>query len=258
MAIDYRHLTTTETFEQVTDLEILIWQVDPRHAVTFHTLHIIVHTGGCVIGAWDGAQLVGFVIGFAMHDTDRLWSHIAAVHPDYQGRGIGAALKHRQRDWAREQGYRVIHWTYDPLMRANANFNFRHLGVTVTTYHENFYGMMNDGLNAGLPTDRFQVTWTTDAPADAPAPPADAPFLLTLDADQHPHVATVPTADWHFVAIPRDIAALKRSQPPIAQNWRMTLRRVVQDALAQGYQVVDFVERSGLDAYALYRPPVDQ
>ncbi len=57
------------------------------------------------------------------------------------------------------QGIDLITWTFDPLETRNATLNFHKLGAVCNTYFPNLYGDMRDGLNAGLPSDRFQVDW---------------------------------------------------------------------------------------------------
>ena len=57
------------------------------------------------------------------------------------------------------QGIDLITWTFDPLEARNAWLNFGKLGAVCNTYLRNVYGNLQDGLNAGLPSDRLQVDW---------------------------------------------------------------------------------------------------
>ncbi len=59
----------------------------------------------------------------------------------------------------RHQGLSHITWTYDPLLSRNAQLNIAKLGAVCNTYLQAEYGTLRDGLNAGLPSDRFQVDW---------------------------------------------------------------------------------------------------
>ena len=45
------------------------------------------------------------------------------IHPDYQLKGIGKLLKDEQRKIAKEMGYKLITWTFDPLESRNAYLN---------------------------------------------------------------------------------------------------------------------------------------
>ena len=234
MAILYKPCTNAE-FDAVSDLEMLVWGMSERQSISSDVLNVLGHTGGGVLGAFDGEKLVAFTIAFATNEAGRLWSHIAAVHPDYQSQGIGYELKHKQREWAVEQGYQRMSWTFDPLQRRNAYFNFHLLGAECQIYHENFYGEMSDGINAGLPSDRFEVLWHFD---DKPRliPPKEASFLLDASLK-----LLTPSEEWHFVEIPYEIKALKAENMELAREWQLALRGVLQSAFAKGYRVVDFV-----------------
>ena len=61
-------------------------------------------------------------------------------------------------------------WTFDPLVRANARFNLVKLGAVAVAYLTDFYGEMQDGINAGDRSDRCAVKWELDDPG--PRPPA--------------------------------------------------------------------------------------
>ncbi|HAJ38303.1 MAG TPA: hypothetical protein DCL15_21740, partial [Chloroflexi bacterium] len=85
---------------------------------------------------------------------------MAGVLPAWQGRGIGVRLKLAQRDAILAQGMTDwVTWTYDPLFRVNAVLNIHRLGAVCNTYQRDWYGVMKDGLNAGVPSDRCQVDW---------------------------------------------------------------------------------------------------
>ncbi len=84
---------------------------------------------------------------------------MAGVHPDYRDQRRRLRLKLAQREHVLAQGIDLITWTFDPLETRNASLNFHKLGAVCNTYIRNLYGAMRDGLNAGLPSDRFQVDW---------------------------------------------------------------------------------------------------
>jgi predicted GNAT superfamily acetyltransferase len=131
--------------------------------VPAHLIITLAHNGGIVIGAYSEDHLVGFVYGFpglsATLDGYQFkhCSHQLGVHPDYRGQGVGFALKRAQWQMVRSQGFDLITWTYDPLLSRNAYLNITKLGAVCNIYHREWYGQMRDGLNVGLPSDRFQV-----------------------------------------------------------------------------------------------------
>jgi predicted GNAT superfamily acetyltransferase len=251
--ITYRVVTEQKDFIQVAYLEQFIWNMEALDVVSPHFLKVIAHTGGCVVGAFDGDTMVGCAFALAMRGEPRLWSHIAAVHPDYQRQGIGYKLKQEQRLWALAHGYKFMSWTFDPMMAANAHFNFHMLGVSSRTYHPNFYGDMQDALNIGLPSDRFEVLWDLQAPeAISHNTPESAPFLLRMIDDQ-PVSESPLSADWHYVEIPAYFPLFRETNKPLALAWKLALRDTVCAAFEQRYEVVDFVRQDNRNWYVLRR-----
>ncbi len=148
-------------------LQDLVWGFDPPEAVPVHLLVAVAHNGGVVLGAYDGDEIVDALLGLpALHDGHLAHlSHQLAVHPAYRHRGVGAALKWRQRNLVLAQGIDAIIWTFDPLQARNARLNLSWLGAEVRHDVRDYYGPMNDGrLNAGLPSNRLMVTWALDTP----------------------------------------------------------------------------------------------
>lgn len=257
-----RPLERPEEVARVVALEIEVWAMDPGGAVPDHLLRALAHTGGLVMGALDGEQIVGCVVAFPakMDGEWILWSHMTGVHPAYQGREIGTRLKWGQRQWALERGYHKIGWTYDPLQRGNAHFNLRRLGAWAQHYHVDFYGHMSDGINAGLESDRLQITWEllsarTIESAEGRTIPLDdeaAPFLLRSDSGA-PLLDLPP--QWSEtrcrIEIPDSISALKKDQIALAREWQLALRQAMQTSFAAGYAAVDFVSAGSRGWYVL-------
>ncbi|HEV8649822.1 MAG TPA: GNAT family N-acetyltransferase [Actinomycetes bacterium] len=143
-----------------------IWGVSSPAAMPAELVRALAHAGNYVAGAYDGEELVGAVVGFLglHHGRVHLHSHVAGVVPRAQGRSVGLALKLHQRAWALARGIGQAEWTYDPLVRRNAYFNLTKLGATAVAYHTDFYGGMDDAINAGEPTDRCVALWDLAAP----------------------------------------------------------------------------------------------
>ncbi len=261
---EIRELHTTAELEAMVDLEIAVWGLKPRDAVPSSLAHVLTLRGGLVLGATEADTMIGVLLALPVRDQDEwlLWSHMTGIHPAYQGRGVGAALKRWQRTWALAQGYRQIGWTFDPLQRGNAHFNFHVLGqdapLVVSDYHENFYGELDDDINRGIPSDRLEVRWLIDQPPLTPvAPERDGQALLTRDPatwlpvlhlDQPPWAAAV-----QHMTIPSDLEAVRQFAPEGVLAWRLALRSAMQAALARGYQVVDFAKSADDPVYVLRR-----
>lgn len=249
-----RTLDSLSDLERVTDLEIAVWGVNPRDAVPASLLHASVLNGGVVIGAFDGECMAGMAYAFPSRRGKKwiLWSHMTGVHRDYQGQGIGFALKQAQRRWALEHDCAYIAWTFDPLQRGNAHFNLHLLGATASVYHIDFYDEMADEINTGLPSDRLEVRWElrsdrVTALANGTTTPIaenypDDQFLLKVgDNGQPVRNKCDSNRPSHFVEIPSDLGQLKRRDLALAYEWRTTLREVLQDTFALGCTLVDFV-----------------
>jgi predicted GNAT superfamily acetyltransferase len=256
--IQYREIRETNELQRIVDMELAIWASGYESAVPHNMLVAIVHSGGMVIGADDGVQLVGFALALPARRPDGLilWSHMAGVLPSVQRQGIGLGLKLAQREWALAHDYSVIAWTFDPLQRGNANFNLRMLGGRGLSYHVNFYGDMLDGINAGMPSDRLEIVWSLHDPRVTQAAQgkqiepltttvSDTHFLLFADEHGNPHpgyaISRPLTEAWYSIQIPYHIGALKRSDMALAKSWQIGLRQTMQTALSHGYVAVDFV-----------------
>lgn len=223
------------------DLQMEVWGFSPRDVVPIHQLVAAHEWGGQVLVAVEGGRVVGFCYGFAGRQYGRpaLLSHMLAVLPDYRGRGVGAELKLAQARWARDNGYDLITWTFDPLEAANANLNIHRLGGIVRQYLVNHYGEMSDGLNQGLPSDRLLLEWHLRRPTVA----------AILDGGSPPPVPEIART----CAIPRNFQAIKASDPAAALRCRLEVREQLQGALAQGYIISGFSAGAGSGTYLLTR-----
>jgi predicted GNAT superfamily acetyltransferase len=130
--------------------------------------HFIVtnNAGGFTLGAFYKNELVGFCLSVpaVLYDEKAYYSHMTAVDANFQGLGIGARLKWKQREIAIEKGVQYIKWTFQPVMARNAFFNLEKLGVLVRKYKPNFYGTdyatsAGRDKQTGLDSDRLICEW---------------------------------------------------------------------------------------------------
>jgi predicted GNAT superfamily acetyltransferase len=220
-------LVDLEHADQVRDVVHAVWgdQAPPREI-----LRAMQHAGSVLYGARAGAELVGFVWGFGgLADGLHVHSHMLAVLPDWESRGVGYALKLIQRAASLQAGIDEVRWTYDPLASRNARFNLVKLGAVAFRFLPDFYGEMKDRLNRGDRSDRFEVRWRLDShrARSALSETVRAPYagLALLEAEGDPESPTPrPTgADpvpGCTVAIPRDHRALRAARPELAAAWR--------------------------------------
>jgi predicted GNAT superfamily acetyltransferase len=260
---EYRQINQITDLEKIVDLEIAVWGLNPRDAAPSNLMHAMAHTGSLIVGAYYNEQLIGMALAFPTRKNGDwlLWSHMAAVHPDYQGQGIGFGIKQFQRTWALENGYRTIAWTFDPLQAGNAKFNLHHLGATSNLYHVNFYGDMTDELNVGLPSDRLEAHWNLrfhhqPSKKGRVTTEETPPTLLSSRNDQP--ILNLPLDDSqlsYFVEIPRNLAEIRQRDLKLALSWRLALREALQAAFDKGYQAVDFISEGQQCGYILRAEP---
>ncbi len=267
-----RLLETPEEMSAVEELQRQVWPGSETDVVPAHLLITAIHNGGVVLGAIDNEKVVGFVFGFPGIEftpdgpRPKHCSHMAGVHPDYRNTGIGFALKRAQWQMVRHQGLDHVTWTYDPLLSRNAYLNVARLGAVCSTYRRSEYGDMRDGLNAGLPSDRFQLDWWINTKrverrlGKRARPTLSLSHLLrvgvhplyTLQPFDFAQGGTgnllrpperVPPLEAQLIAaeIPSDFMALKSTDFPLARDWRFFSREFFETAFSKGYIVTDFV-----------------
>ncbi|HXW55595.1 MAG TPA: hypothetical protein VEJ67_07610 [Candidatus Cybelea sp.] len=154
---------TLAEYELCVELEQATWGED---VVVPSTIFVVAqHTGGQIIGAFDGAKMVGFTLALpGVRDGQPfLHSHMTAVAAAYRDRGVGRRLKLFQRYEALKRGIHLVEWTFDPLEIKNAYFNLVRLGAVARRYIQNCYGFTESPLHAGLPTDRLVAEWWLDS-----------------------------------------------------------------------------------------------
>lgn len=233
-----------------------VWGAAERNVVPRELLLTMQLNGGLVHGAFlpDG-RLAGFCFGFAglREGRLRLCSHQLGVLPEFRGSGIGIALKQAQRRDALRLGYELITWTFDPLEARNAYINLHRLGCVARVYDRDHYGAMEDELNRGLPSDRFEVEWwlTRVKPALSPSDPA---VLLRVGENGEPERADAAVLPGRpaVIEIPSDFQGIKRHSLGLALRWRLESRAAFEAALGAGLVAVDF-RRDG--AYLMQRLP---
>jgi len=261
-----RLLESPEEMTAVEELQRIVWPGSEIDIVPAHLLITAIHNGGIVMGAFIENEMVGFVFGFPGLEMlpdgpqPKHCSHMMGVHPDWRNSGLGFAIKRAQWQMVRRQGLGHITWTYDPLLSTNAYLNIAKLGAVCNTYRQSEYGTMRDGLNAGLPSDRFQVDWWLNTRRVERRLGKRARGTLSLEqftkADLQPHYSLhigtdgLPRPPEHFsqldgsillAEIPSDFMTIKEADFALARDWRFFTREVFETAFAEGYLVTDFV-----------------
>jgi predicted GNAT superfamily acetyltransferase len=214
-----------EEFHACVELQRRIWGEADLEVEPSTMFVVAAHTGGQVLGAFDGENLVGYTLA-VVGLTDGvlfLHSHMTGVDREYRDRGVGRMLKLFQRDEALGRGIRLIRWTFDPLELRNAHFNLNRLGAICRTYLPNLYGLTTSPLHRGMPTDRLVAEWYIDSPRVIAA------------------IEGLPRQDVAFsacIGLPGDLERWKDSDSPEVTTVQARMRREFTEAFAKGYAAI--------------------
>ena len=266
MNLAIRDLAGMADMKECEEIQKEVWGFVDLDIVPAGLIAVMGHYGAVTAGAFVGERMAGFVCGFPGCGAGEAFhhSHMLAVRPEFQGAGIGLALKWAQADRVLAQGIRRMNWTFDPLQARNAHLNINHLGCVSSVYRVNVYGESKSPLHGGIPTDRLEPDWQLDSERVARArrgeliPPPGIPDLpwanrIAFREGGLPEMAdfAVPPdkaggSDVLF-GIPRDFNAVMRADIHLAMDWRLKSREALTDLFRRGYEVVHF-HRDGRDA----------
>ena len=210
--------------------------------------------GGWTLGAFDAGELIGFVHHLvAARGRDEIigYSHMMAVAPGYQNRGIGVLLKWAQRARTLAEGRSYITWTWNPMQARNAHFNLNRLGVTVRSYAANFYGT---GETASAPAHDAESA--PDIDSDRLFADWDLRSERVTDLAEGRDPAHPPTAPVETIEIPPDWKALLQQNTTAARREQQRVRSQFQQAFAAGLFCAGFERDATHPRYLLYKSKV--
>jgi predicted GNAT superfamily acetyltransferase len=274
--ITIRPLRVLSEMPQAVELQKVYWGEDAESVIPAHMLFSLAAHGGHVLAAFDGARIVGVLVGFIGTSEDnptrpamanlQIVSKRMVVLPEYRSHGVGYRLKLAQRDYALQQGIRLVTWTFDPLLAPNAHLNIRKLGCICESYLIDYYGTEGGGGLAALgSSDRLLAEWwvtkhRVEERISGTRPPLtlaqylDASTIILNPAQAgtfaqpSAEIAKPPTS-LALAEIPPNYMEMKDADPALAQAWRLHLRELFTRTFAAGYVVTDFV-REALDGRA--------
>lgn len=266
--IRIQRLLRAHQLDEVVELQKTYWGQDAGNLVPRHMLYSLALHGGHVLGAYADDKLVGFVMGFIGTDIDMddrdarpamadllIMSKRMVVLSGYRDRNIGYRLKLAQRDIAVKQAIRLITWTFDPLLAANAHLNIRKLGAVAQRFSANYFGLAQGDL---LRSDRLVVEWwVTQGRVKARVRGEGSQLNLkhyldvrapivnrAIDSGEwlKPRAMTsVPGSTFALVEIPGDFIQLEAADRALADEWRTHIREVFTQIFAADYIITDFV-----------------
>lgn len=225
-----------EDYQKCVELEFLTWGED----ITVPTAVFVVahHTGGQVLGAFEGEKMAGFTQALVgnRNGTPYLHSHMTAVRPEYRDRGVGRRLKLLQREDALEKGIRLVEWTFDPLEIKNARFNFVRLGAVARRFIPNCYGITESPLHAGLPTDRLVAEWWLDSER-----------VKRIVAKEPPAIGERAER----ISLPADVGKIKAEDREAGARIQAEIGEKFQKLFARGYVATTLAFREETVEYIL-------
>jgi predicted GNAT superfamily acetyltransferase len=251
-----REVEKPHELEDMSRMLSIVWNREASsRQITAELLRAFAKTGNYVAGAFADGQLIGASVAFfADPALASVHSHITGVATGNTSRSVGYALKLHQRAWALGREVATITWTFDPLVRRNAYFNITKLGARVVEYLPNFYGEMQDRINAGDQSDRLLVEWDLLAPdvvsvcdAGRAIPAADSGIIQTalqVADDGRPRRSGWDSQRAVFM-VPQDVEVMRREAPELAREWRLVVRETLGSAMASGARVAGFRRDEG-------------
>lgn len=260
-------------------LQKRVWGCDDIEVVPDFVLRTVVEGGGLLFGAYDGIgfgrEMLGFVLSLLARREGgglRHQSLMAGVRPDWQGKGVGFALKLAQREGVLRQGIELITWTFDPLESRNAHFNLNKLGAVATRLLPDHYGQMRDKPGRGQPSDRLFCEWHLSSERVRARLAGDTPpdlrlgELQTINRTQRlPGGLRAPfgfqtglSAPRLLFEIPHDLQAVRRRDMELARAWRMEARRALCLYLDEGYLATGLFHQGDRSFLMLSQAPLPE
>jgi len=232
-------LKEVEEFQEVVRLQKEIWGFADLDVLPVRLFIVARKIGGQVFGAFNGSRMIGFCVsipGIRPGYGQFLHSNMLGVLEHYRNAGVGRMLKLAQRDDALGRGIGLIEWTFDPLDIKNAYFNMERLGAVVKRYVLNQYGITTSELHGGLPTDRCVAEWYLDS--------ARVRAALTGQPVPRPAIEA-------RIAVPTDIAGMKRSNPAKAREVQERVSHQFLEGFRAGLTVVSIEQSQSEGTYLL-------
>ncbi len=243
--ITIREVESVKELQSCVDLQRKVFATPDLETSPVRHLIVTKYAGGFTLGAFDGGEMVGFVLSVPMFKGKEraFYSHMTAVDKQYQNFGIGARLKWAQRARALAENIKYIKWTFQPVQARNAFFNLERLGAIIKVYQPNFYGTdystsaEQDGVR-GVDSDRLFADWVLDSPK----------VVALSEGEKFKEIGKVA----HTIEIPNDWNKLIVADAPKASAEQERIKREFQTAFAENLICRGFERSETKPRYLLY------
>lgn len=239
--IEIRECTTIDELAECVQLQREVFTLPESELSPVRHLVVTKNAGGWSLGAFEGDRLAGFVLSVPafLRGERAFYSHMTAVRPEYQSRGIGARLKWAQRARALSEGVTAIRWTFEPIKARNAYFNLEKLGAVVCEFRHNFYGTdYASSSQIGLASDRLFAEWHLDCERVAALSRGDPSAELREPAA--------------MIEIMNDWAGLVEADPQAALKEQARIRAEFNEAFGDGLVCRGFMRDGARPQFLLY------
>ena len=203
-------------------------------------------------------------LGYRDPDNFRFYSQYTAVRKEFQGLGLGMAVKKFQREIVLNLfGIGAITCTYDPLVAVNAFRNIGYFGMSVLDYrvacYSNYTGLLN---RLDIDCDRFFMLWELERmfPRLRNSYSEQTPRVIEtelrsirgrddglvlpavvgvdLQCEEETLFLEIP---WDFYTMLQQTDVEDKTIRAIPIEWRAATRKVFLHYLSKGWKVTDFI-----------------
>ncbi|MDQ3489926.1 MAG: GNAT family N-acetyltransferase [Acidobacteriota bacterium] len=243
---EIRECVTFEELAACVDLQRAVFALPEIEISPVRHFIVTKNAGGFALGAFSDGNLIGFVLSVPafLRGERAFYSHMTAVHGDFQSFGIGANLKWAQRERALAEGVKFVKWTFEPVKARNAFFNLEKLGAVVSEYQANFYGTdystaHKQGGGIGLDSDRLFAEWHLES-VKVEKLAAGESFV----EERKPQWTIVIPADWY---------SLVKSNPEKAVSEQTRVKDEFEAAFSEDLICRGFSRDEEKPEYLLYK-----
>lgn len=258
MSVLIRPVEQLGELRRVSDLQKIVWNAAEHIAIPAEYMNVVVKSGGCVLGAFEGEDLLAFTLSVPAFDA-RLRPyhhlHMLGTHPQARGRGLAYELLQEQYTRSAAMGISRLVWTFDPFEFTNARlYLHRASAVVASPYLPNEYGDWGNGL----PTDRFTATRYLQQPARLPSQAfgaledLKAHYTVVNEQGLQANGQALPTEARIAVMMPANFGEIVRNDIALACAWKAAIGAIFTHYLRAGYVVCDLVRVAGETFYLLH------
>ncbi len=237
--MDVRTIEDSSEIQDFMDVIKSAWRSESAVSGFKDTIHSMAFHGGIVLGAYDNGKLIGMSFSYPGYRDGYvyLYSHMTGVLDNKKYSGAGYMMKMKQKELAIKYGYKMIAWTFDPVMSLNGYFNIGKLGAVSRNYLDDFYGIMHDGINAGLPTDRLVAEWYISENYDRSF--GEVQFINDVNGFKM-EFFNEPEESIIGLKMISDFFAFKSSNIQEAVKLKLLLRNKFHELFSRGYSIINF------------------